>query len=180
MPGQTEGSYVYCQLGLEWRVQRHAVRASGQYGHGGEEEPGAEGASSLRKCASGLCDDAEHLSFRAVPRQRCGVSRPEMDVAEGPRRSEEEEPGEEQVLRATGVGMVGRFEQPGPVAISFLVNASRVACSSCSDKDQGYLILRRDLDFSVPNQCAQVYVAGQYCGVDPVAHLCALCRICLS
>ena len=161
--GQTEGARVHCRLGLKWLVQRYSV---GEQGSGGED-----GAGALRSCASGLCDDAEQLSFRAVPQRRCVALQPGEGVAENTGRLVKKDEDEAQALQAMGVGMVGQFEQPGPVVISFLVNVSRSE-NSCSDDSQGYLILRRDLDFSVANQCARVYVAGSYSGMDPITIFC--------
>ena len=161
---QKERTCVHGRLGLKWRVQRYAV---GEQGSGGEK-----GADALRSCASGLCDDAEQLSFRAVPQRRCVALQTGEGVAEDKGRLVKKDEDEVQVLQAMGVGMVGKFEQPGPVVISFLVNVSRSE-NSCSDDYQGYLILRRDLDFSVANQCARVYVAGSYGGMDPVTIFCA-------
>ena len=174
--GQKEETREHCRLGLKWLVQRYAVRGNGSSG----EEGASQGAGALRSCASGLCDDAEQLSFRAVPQRRCVALQPGEGVAEDTERLVKKDGEEAQVLQAMGVGMVGKFEQPGPVVISFLVNVSRSE-NSCSHDYQGYWILRRDLDFSVANQCARVYVAGSYSGMDLVTIFCvsALSSICL-
>lgn len=126
-----------CRVDVVWNVSRRVLTASSAVGSGDEEWRGGEGNGAWRRCDVGLCDDGEAIIFQT-------------DLAMISERH-----GEAGSI-AAGKAEIGSRPLPCPVTISFFLDVPK------RSSGEGYVILRRELDYALPDQCARIYVAGKY------------------
>ena len=116
------------------------------------------------------------LSYEIVARARRGRGR---DTRSHEHYGGAHERGGAADVGVGGVAMVGRLALEGPVTISFWLRTN--ACGDgrrdgsqergsggggcCGLGGKGFVVLRRDLDYSVADQCARVFVAGRFAGL---------------
>jgi hypothetical protein len=136
--GEQGGIEEHASCGVDgWMISRRVLAASSDVGSGDEEWRGGEEKGAWRGCDIGLCNDGEAILFQT-------------ELAMIPERHGEA------ASPAPGKAGLGNRQLPCPVTISFLLDAPARL------NGEGYLILRRELDYSLPDQCARVYIAGRY------------------